>query len=132
MEREFDKIIDEICRIDSRYKPDAYEFVMEALSFTQKKFRRQRHVSGDELLEGIRQLLMKKFGPMALSVLKHWGVGHTEDFGNIVFHLVEHKVLSKTDEDTPESFKHGYNFKEVFDAGYRKQLARRISRMRSF
>lgn len=131
MNRKFDTIIDEIYEKDPRYKPDAYEFVMEALSFTQKKFRRVKHVTGEELLAGIKRLLMEKFGPMTLSVLKHWGIERTEDFGNIVFNLVNNKVLSKTEEDSIESFKDGFDFREAFEAGYKRRLEKRISRMRS-
>ena len=131
MNREFDDIIDDICGKDKRYRRDAYEFVMEALGFTQKKFRRLKHVTGEELLGGIRELLQENFGPMTLSVLKHWGVKTTEDFGNIVFNLVNNKVLSKTDEDSIESFKNGYDFNQVFGAEYQKQLHKKIGKMRS-
>lgn len=131
MNREFDDIIDAICEEDKRYRRDAYEFVMEALGFTQKKFRRPKHVTGEELLGGLRELLIEKFGPMTLSVLKHWGVKTTEDFGNIVFHLVNNKVLSKTDEDTMDSFKNGYDFNKVFGVEYQKQLHKKIGKMRS-
>lgn len=132
MNQEFNNIIEYICQRDRRYKPDAYEFVMEALSFTQKKFQRQKHVTGNELLQGIKDLLLDKFGPMTLVILKHWGVAQAEDFGNIVFNLVSNKILSKTEEDTIESFKKGYDFEEAFGTGYRKQLHKRLSRMRSF
>lgn len=131
MNRQFDVIIDGILGKDPRYKPDAYELVMEALSFTQKKFRRVKHVTGEELLAGIKELLMEKFGPLTLSVLEHWGIKSTEDFGNIVFNLVENKVLSKTEEDTIESFRKGFDFQETFEMGYRQRLAKRLSRMRS-
>ena len=131
MNRELDNILEAICEKDERYKRDAYEFVMEALSFTQKKFRRPKHVTGEELLGGIRGLLLDRFGPMTLSVLKHWGIKNTEDFENVVFNLVNNKVLSKTEEDTIESFKKGYDFKEVFGVQYQRQLAKRISKMRS-
>ena len=131
MDREFNNILEQICEKDTRYRRDAYEFIMEALTFTQKKFRRVKHVTGEELLEGIRALLLDRFGPMTLSVLEHWGVKATEDFGNIVFNLVSHKVLSKTDDDTIESFKNGYHFAEAFGVDYQKQLAKRISKMRS-
>src|SRR3989338_1515490 len=124
MNREIDNIIDAICESDARYRRDAYECIMEALTFTQKKFRRPKHVTGEELLEGIREFLLDKFGPMTLSVLKYWGIKSTEDFGHIVFNLVDNKVLSKTEEDTVENFKNGYDFKEAFDAGYQKKLAR--------
>ena len=129
--QEFYTLIDQICDVDPRYKSDAYEFLMEALAFTQKRFKRSKHVSGEELLEGIKQLLMHKFGPMTLLVLNHWGIRSTEDFGNIVFNLVDNKILSKDSEDNIDSFQNGYDFNEVFDRGYRKQLEKRISRMRS-
>ena len=130
MNRALDKIITEICEEDSRYHEDGYAFVLEALTFTQKKFQRTKHVTGQELLEGIKELLMEKFGPMARTVLKHWGVEKTEDFGHIVFNLVNKKVLSKTEEDQIEHFKDAFDFNKVFDHGYRIHLAKRISRLR--
>lgn len=131
MNEEFETIVEEIYEKDSRYKEDAYVFVMEALAYTQKKFKRSKHVKGEEMLLGMKELLLNKFGPMTMPVLEHWGIKSTEDFGNIVFNLVENRVLSKTEDDSIEEFKNGYNFEEVFDSGYRKQLAKKISRMRS-
>ncbi|MDD5653858.1 MAG: hypothetical protein PHT31_06860, partial [Candidatus Omnitrophica bacterium] len=98
----------------SRYKPDSYEFVMQALHFTQSKLKRQSHISGKELLEGIREFVIEQYGPMAKIVLGHWGVNRTEDFGNIVFSLVEKKVLSKTETDSPEDFKGVFDFDSAF------------------
>jgi uncharacterized repeat protein (TIGR04138 family) len=66
-----------------------------------------------------------------MTVLEHWGVKSTEDFGNIVFNLVENRVLSKTEDDSIDEFRDGYDFGEAFDSGYRKQLAKKLSRMRS-
>jgi uncharacterized repeat protein (TIGR04138 family) len=129
--QEFYTIVDQICAVDPRYKSDAYEFVMEALNYTQKKFKRVKHVTGEELLEGIKQLLMHKFGPLTITVLTHWGITSTEDFGNIVFRLVDNKILSKDSDDKVDSFQNGYDFNEVFDRGYRKLLEKRISRMRA-
>ena len=130
MLRNLDEILQLICQKDSRYKEDSYEFVLEALTFTQKKFREKRHVSGKELLEGIKILLMKEFGPFTLTVLKHWGVERTDDFGNIVFNLVEQKVLSKTEEDSIDSFRNAFDFEVVFDRGYKQGLEKKISKMR--
>ena len=130
MDEEFYSIVSEACQKDPRYHREAYEFVMEALAHTQKKYKKQRHVSGKELLEGIRTLLLKKFGPMTMSVLKFWGIKATDDFGNIVYNLVEFKILAKDTEDHYESFKNAYDFEEVFNKGYRKQLARRLKSMR--
>ena len=127
----FQEVIDLIYQKDSRYKIDAYSFIMEALAYTQKKFRSPKHVTGDELLEGVKELLLHKFGSMTIRVLEHWGINQTEDFGNIVFNLVENRVLSKTEDDTLEHFRNRYNFQEVFDHGYRTQLNKKISRMRS-
>lgn len=107
--------IEKIVNRDRRYKIDAYNFVLEALSYTVKKFKKSRHVTGRELLEGIKEYAKEQFGPMARTVLEHWGVKNTEDFGNIVFSLVEAKILSKTEEDSIEDFKDGYSFEEVFD-----------------
>ena len=131
MSQELNVIIEQISEKDVRYKEEAYFFVMEALSFTQHKFHSPKHVTGEELLEGMKELLLEKFGPLALTVLRYWGIKSTEDFGHIVFNLVSNRVLSKTDEDNIESFKNGYNFDEVFIQGYRKMLAKKLSRMRT-
>ena len=130
MDDEFYSIISTIYTKDPRYYPEAYEFVMEALSFSQMKFKKAKHISGEELLVGIKALLLKKFGPMTMTVLKHWGINATDDFGNIVYNLVENKVLAKDTHDHYDSFKNAYDFDEVFNKGYRKQLARRLKTMR--
>ena len=131
MSNEFDTILEKIFEKDTRYREDAYDFVMEALTYTQKKFNSSTHVSGEQILTGIRELLIKQYGPMAMNVLEHWGIQSTEDFGNIVFNLVDNKVLSKTETDSIEVFRNAYDFDEVFRQGYRKSLHKKIGRMRS-
>ena len=130
MDEEFYSIVSTICTKDSRYHVEAYEFVMEALGHAQKKYKKPKHVSGGELLEGIKGLLLKKFGPMSVAVLSYWGIKNTDDFGFIVFNLVENNILSKAQQDSFESFKNAYDFEEVFNHGYRKQLAKRLKSMR--
>lgn len=130
MGQHFEAIVERIYARDPRYKTGAYLFVMEAMSYTQRRFGRRRHVSGEELLDGIKELLIRRFGPMTVTVLSHWGIKSTEDFGNIVFNLVDNRVLSKTDHDDIDQFRNGYDFNEVFHTGYRKQLHKKISRMR--
>ena len=130
MNQEFYNIVDDICEKDPRYKSGAYEFVMEALAFSQRRFRRAQHVPGLELLEGIKELLMIKFGPMTLNVLTHWGIKTTDDFGHIVHHLVEERILKQDKEDNIDSFRNGFNFEEVFKRDYRRKLEKTISRMR--
>ncbi len=106
--------MEDIVKRDVRYKIDAYNFVLDALNYTVKKLKKTRHITGKELLEGIKQYAKKQFGPMARTVFEHWGVNSTEDFGNIVFNLVNTGLLSKTEQDSIEDFRNGYNFIEVF------------------
>ena len=120
MNEEFYYIVSQIVTEDPRYHADAYEFVMEALSFAQKKFKHTKHISGPEFLDGMKGLLMKKFGPMTIPVLDYWGIKKTEDFGNIVFNLEQYKIIAKDSQDHYETFKDGYDFQQVFDEGYRK------------
>ncbi|MDD5729714.1 MAG: hypothetical protein PHN57_01100 [Candidatus Omnitrophica bacterium] len=112
--RNFYKAVEDICGKDSRYKPDAYEFVLQALYFTQKKLKKETHLTGKELLEGIRELIIEKYGVMSKTVLKHWGIFKTEDFGNIVFNMVDNRIFSKTEKDSIDDFKDVYDFDSVF------------------
>lgn len=111
----FYKKVEEIARKDHRYKADAYEFMIQALWFTQKKLKRKGHISGRELCEGIRDFALEQYGPMTKTVLGHWGISRTEDFGEIVFNMVDNWLLGKTDTDSREDFKNVYNFNDTFD-----------------
>jgi len=115
----FLKVVEEIVVKDPRYKVEAYDFVMNALGYTQSKLDKPRHVSGQELLEGIRGYGLELFGLMTRTVFENWGVRRTEDFGNIVFNMVDAGLLAKTEKDSIEDFSDGYDFKEVFDKGYK-------------
>jgi uncharacterized repeat protein (TIGR04138 family) len=102
---------------DPRYRRDAYLFVRDALDFTKTTIRDPReglHVTGQELLAGIRAYALAQFGPMAITVLEDWGIARCEDFGEIVFNMVEAGLLSKTDTDCREDFHGGYSFEEAF------------------
>ena len=115
----FDEAVESILARDPRYAREAYNFVREALDFTQKLIVREnrgqiRHVSGQELLDGIRQFALQQFGPMVVTVLEEWGVRHCRDFGDIVFNMVEASLLAKTDRDSRDDFRNGYNFTDAF------------------
>lgn len=110
----FWRIVEEIHSSDKRYKPDSYEFVLQALHFTQKKLKRKGHIAGKELLGGILEFALDQYGPMAKAVLKHWGITKTDDFGNIVFNMIQAKLLSKTESDSLSDFKDVYDFDAVF------------------
>jgi uncharacterized repeat protein (TIGR04138 family) len=99
---------------DPRYPFEAYQFLYEALDHTIQKIGERRHVSGQELVEGIRGLATLRFGPLAKMVFDRWNIHQTEDFGEIVFNLVEAGLMSKTDTDTREDFQNGFNFDEAF------------------
>ncbi len=113
---DFYQAVENLVENDPRYLPDAYEFVVEALFYTRKKIGRAGHVSGRELLEGIRELAPERFGPLAKMVLEKWGVTRTEDFGEIVFNLVDAGLLKKLPEDSREDFRNGYDFEKTFRA----------------
>jgi uncharacterized repeat protein (TIGR04138 family) len=111
---EFYNLVEEICRQDKRYKPDAYEFVLGGLGFTQKKLKKTAHVSGGQLAYGLRDYAINQYGALASRVLAYWGISQTRDFGNIVFNLIEKKLLSKTKEDSLLDFDMVYDFKRAF------------------
>jgi uncharacterized repeat protein (TIGR04138 family) len=115
----FDEAVEQILAKDSRYTRDAYLFVREALDYTQKLVGKEtrgtiRHVSGQELLDGIRRFALNQFGPMVVTVFEEWGVHNCLDFGEIVFNMVESSLLAKTEKDTRDDFQNGYNFTEAF------------------
>ena len=116
-----------------RYHLAAYEFVDQALKFTQKKFGKQSdahreptedsHISGPQLLDGIRNLALKEFGMMTIPVFRHWGITSTDDFGRIVWELIERGRMRKTDRDQMSDFSGVYDFEEAFDRGYQIDTA---------
>jgi uncharacterized repeat protein (TIGR04138 family) len=115
----FDEVLDQILATDSRFHRDAYLFMREALDFTQKIVGREnlgkvRHVTGQELLDGLRQYALQQFGPMTATVFEEWGIHNCKDFGEIVFNMVEIGLLARTEKDTREDFQNGYDFTDAF------------------
>jgi uncharacterized repeat protein (TIGR04138 family) len=96
------------------YPMDAYAFLMDALHFTVSRYEKTRHVTGQELLEGIRDYALQEFGPMARTVFNYWQIHETLDFGKLVFALVEAGILRKQPHDKLEDFKDGYDFDKAF------------------
>ncbi len=118
-EQKFNDGVGKILAKDRRYHRDAYAFVREALDHTQKSVSKPnkneiRHVSGQELLAGIKEYGLAQFGPMTLTVFEEWGLHRCEDFGEIVFNMVECGLLSKTSNDSRRDFAGGYDFVKVF------------------
>lgn len=104
----------------STYHPLAYKFVFSALRYTQEQLGRDRaseatgHISGPELLDGIRQLGLQHFGMLSPVVFKRWGINVTDDFGRIVFQLIEAGEMRKTQDDQLDDFLGVYDFSKVF------------------
>jgi uncharacterized repeat protein (TIGR04138 family) len=124
-----DHPIAELLRRDKRYHFDAYLFVFEALSHAQENLgmgaehfaqgrgeedEPERHVTGQELCEAMRQYAHDQYGYMAKSVLNHWGIKSTSDFGEIVFNLIEIEQMRKTPGDRREDFDDVFDFDEGF------------------
>ena len=118
-EANFDDGLEQILAKDTRFHRDAYIFLREALDHTQKAILKEnrgelRHVTGQELLGGIRDYALQQFGPMAITVLEEWGITRCEDFGEIVFNMVETGLLAKTEQDSRDDFQNGYDFQAAF------------------
>lgn len=107
-------VLKDLIRKDGRYARDAYIFVSEALRFTVERIGERRHVSGQELLAGIRDLARERFGLLAPTVFERWGVRSTEDFGHIVFGMVEAGLMTKQPSDRLEHFRDGFDFRTAF------------------
>jgi len=104
------------------YPQQAYIFVQEGLGFTVNRVHGDEargegidtHVSGRELCEGLREFAIRRYGLLAPCVLGHWRVRRTDDFGRIVFNMIERRLMSRTDEDSIEDFQDVYDFDEAF------------------
>ncbi len=126
MNPSFQETVFDICKKDPRYHPDAYFFLVEALDVTVKDIRKNqpdhgRHVSGKELLGGIKEYALEEFGPLTHTVFDEWGIHTTLDFGEIVFNLVEAGRLGKTETDSRDDFKNAYDFDEAFRLPFEPQ-----------
>jgi len=115
----FAEALDSIVASDARYQRDAYAFLRDALDFTTKQQKKVkgvsvRHVTGPELLDGVRRYALKEFGPLVMTVFDNWGIHSCEDIGNMVFNLIGAGIFGKTEEDSIEDFKNVYDFGEVF------------------
>ena len=128
----FEEAVEQILAKDPRYHREAYCFVRDALEHTKKSVAKTSrvpilHVSGQQLLEGIREFALGLFGPMTMTVFEEWGVTKCEDFGEIVFNLIEMRVLAKTEKDSRTDFAAGYTFWDAF----RQPFVPRTSEQRS-
>jgi uncharacterized repeat protein (TIGR04138 family) len=124
---DFGEKLDLIVQQDPRFDREAYLFLRDALDFTVKLRKKAKegaeHVSGQQLLEGIRLYALKQYGPMVPTVFGYWGVTRGEDFGDMVFNFIREGVFGKTDTDSIEDFSGGYNFHDAFVVPYLPEKA---------
>ena len=132
------KSLEQIVEEVGLYPIEAYEFIHSGLAYTvQKKHgpitdptqikdpkkaekeKKSYHVTGRDLSEGLREFALLRWGMLARTVLKRWNITRTEDFGRIVFALVENGHMSKTEKDTTDDFKNVFDFATAFDENYR-------------
>jgi uncharacterized repeat protein (TIGR04138 family) len=129
MQRSFNEVVEQIIDRDPRYDKEAYIFLKEALEFTIKQKKRGKteagsHVNAGELLDGFRQLALKEFGPMVMTVLEYWGVRASNDVGEMVFNLIGAGVFGKTESDTVEDFHTALDFRTAFVAPFEPRGSR--------
>jgi uncharacterized repeat protein (TIGR04138 family) len=127
--------IAELLRQDKRYKVEAYAFVFDALRYGHEVLNMgrvrseepvgkgqeppaERHLTGQELCEAIRQYALEQYGYMARCVLDSWGVRNTGDFGEIVFNLIRVNEMRKTDQDRREDFDDVFDFETGLQARF--------------
>ena len=134
-----DPAIAKLLEEDRRYPLEAYIFVFEALHYAQNVLGLgnespseriggesepedagpQRHVTGQELCQAIRQFALEQYGYMAKLVLGNWGLHTTGDFGEIVFNLIRIGRMRKTQQDRREDFENVYDFDSAFREQFR-------------
>jgi len=127
------KPLEQIVEEVGLYPIEAYEFIHSGLAYTVQKIhgqikdpttlkkeeKKSYHVTGRNLSEGLREFALLRWGMLARTVLKRWNITRTEDFGRIVFALVENGHMSKTENDTIDDFKNVFDFASAFDENYR-------------
>lgn len=118
---------------DGRYSPEAYRFLFEALETVVQDLGREsaeglaRHVSGGELLEGLKRRARRQFGPLAAQVWRSWGIRESVDWGRIVFLLVDKQMLRRQDEDSIDDFRVDFDFDRYFITEYELALPPEIA-----
>ena len=116
-----------------RFPTEAFQFVREGLAHTVQTIHgdgpgapgntspisvkdETRHVSGQQLCLGLRDLAIERYGLLAHTVLSRWGIAKTDDFGAVVYAMIERGELRGGSADQPQDFVGVYDFREAFEA----------------
>jgi uncharacterized repeat protein (TIGR04138 family) len=122
-----------IWKEDGRFAFEAFQFLYDALDHAVRLAGKQeeqqtekRHVTGQELLEGMRVRALELFGPLAAHVWRSWGVENTKDWGRIVFLLIDHGLMNRQDSDSVEDFADVFDLDQAFVESYQPTLPAHI------
>jgi uncharacterized repeat protein (TIGR04138 family) len=120
------ELLQELCRRDTRYPFEAYDFVYQALGYVQHEMKSTgkikegpHHVTGQQLSEGCRDFALQEYGMMAGTVLNSWNIKETDDIGELVYNLININLMTRTDTDRKEDFHNVYDMKKAFANGFR-------------
>lgn len=119
------ELLQELCRRDTRYPFEAYDFVYQALGYVQHEMKKKgtikegpNHVTGQQLSEGCRDFAIQEYGMMAGTVLNTWNIKETADIGELVYNLININLMTKTDTDRKEDFHNVYDMKKALANGF--------------
>jgi uncharacterized repeat protein (TIGR04138 family) len=124
MSERLEKSIEELARSDRRFPPGAYLLVFEGLECALARLPARRHVTPRELVEGVREAALKQWGLLARVVLESWNVRSTGDIGDLVFNLIEKRLLVAGADDDRAKFQDGFDFHAGFDQAFFEELER--------
>lgn len=110
-----------VVRADGRYPLEAYEFLHEGLVRAVAEVHGEKepptHVTGQQLCHALRELALERWGMLARAVLERWNIRGTIDFGNMVYLLIGHKYMAKTDTDSLDDFDNVFDLAKELDPG---------------
>jgi uncharacterized repeat protein (TIGR04138 family) len=124
------KTLEQVVDDDGRYPVAAFEFVRLGLNYAVEQIHGNtsaedsHHVTGKQLSLALRDFAIMRYGCMAAAVLGHWGIRSTMDFGNIVFVMVQNRILQKTEQDDVRDFENVFPFQRAFEAPARPATPR--------
>ncbi|MFT7671510.1 MAG: putative repeat protein (TIGR04138 family) [Planctomycetota bacterium] len=130
--RELGRVIRQLALEDGRYAPEAFEFLFSSLEPAVRLAGHgedtgsDRHISGQQLVLGLREEAKRLFGPLAAHVWRKWGIKNTMDWGQMVFLLLEEGLLNRRDTDSIEDFRESFDFDEFFVSNYTFKLPAEI------
>jgi len=100
------KILNRLQKRPGRYSYpyEAYQFIILGLEFLLLKSGYSQHTKAKTICLNLVDFAHHQFGPLAWHVLQKWGLRTTNDLGNVVYELIDMKILAKSESDSPQDF----------------------------